>query len=159
MVLGSEVSNVETETLRLQQQIKNNNKEVEKVKHLKEEKELLKEKLSAINDLKLKKVGPVRMLDELAINCPDKLQLTSLSETDGRVKLAGVAASSPDISKFMSNLENSAFFDEVVLNTIEQVEQNGVKLKEFSFTTRFVVPKLAKKQVAQKDDKDKGAEK
>ena len=120
---------------------------------------MLKEKLSAINDLKLKKVGPVRMLDELAINCPDKLQLTSLSETDGRVKLAGVAASSPDISKFMSNLENSAFFDEVVLNTIEQVEQNGVKLKEFSFTTRFVVPKLAKKQVAQKDDKDKGAEK
>lgn len=159
VVLGSEVSNVETETLRLQQQIKNNNKEVEKVKHLKEEKELLKEKLSAINDLKLKKVGPVRMLDELAINCPDKLQLTSLSETDGRVKLAGVAASSPDISKFMSNLENSAFFDEVVLNTIEQVEQNGVKLKEFSFTTRFVVPKLAEKQVAQKDDKDKGAEK
>lgn len=159
VVLGSKVSNVETETLRLQQQIKNNNKEVEKVKHLKEEKELLKEKLSAINDLKLKKVGPVRMLDELAINCPDKLQLTSLSETDGRVKLAGVAASSPDISKFMSNLENSAFFDEVVLNTIEQVEQNGVKLKEFSFTTRFVVPKLAEKQVAQKNDKDKGGEK
>ena len=142
LFLGAQVSAVESDTLRLQQQIKNNNKEVEKVKVLKAEKELLKEKLSAINDLKLKKVGPVRMLDELAINCPDKLQLTSLSETDGRVKLAGVAASSPDISKFMANLENSDFFDEVVLNTIEQIEQDGVKLKEFSFTTRFVVPNL-----------------
>ena len=140
--LGTQVSAVETDTLRLQQQIKNNNKEVEKVKLLKAEKELLKEKLSAINDLKLKKVGPVRMLDEMAINCPDKLQLTSLSETEGRVKLAGVAASSPDISKFMANLENSDFFDEVVLNTIEQVEQDGIKLKEFSFTTRFIVPNL-----------------
>lgn len=155
LFLGSQVSAVETDTLRLQQQIKNNNKEVEKVKLLKAEKELLKEKLSAINDLKLKKVGPVRMLDELAINCPDKLQLTSLSETDGRVKLAGVAASSPDISKFMANLENSDFFDEVVLNTIEQIEQDGVKLKEFSFTTRFIVPNLKEAEANNNTSGDK----
>ena len=49
-----------------------------KVKNLEKEKKLLNEKLNAIEDLKLKKVGPVRLLDELAINCPDKLQITSL---------------------------------------------------------------------------------
>ena len=63
-----------------------------------------------------------------------------------KVKLTGVAASSPDISKFMSNIEQSDFFDMVVLHTIEQVEQDGIKLKEFSITTDFIVPGVAQQQ-------------
>jgi type IV pilus assembly protein PilM len=152
IAVGYQVDQVRTLNNQLTMQINNNKKEVERVKVLESEKKLLQDKLDAINDLKLRKVGPVRMLDELAINCPDKLQLTSLSETDGRVKLAGVAASSPDISKFMSNLEKSDFFDEVLLNTIEQVEQEGIKLKEFSITTRLIVPSIADKRNAKEKE-------
>ena len=67
--------------------------------------------------------------------------------------MTGVAASSPDISKFMSNIEQSDFFDMVVLHTIEQVEQDGIKLKEFSITTDFVVPGVAQKAEAKKGGK------
>ncbi len=149
---GLQVDKVKSVNNTLQAKIEENKKTVNQVKTLESEKKLLQEKLNAIEDLKLKKVGPVRLLDELAINCPDKLQLTSLSETNGKVKLTGVAASSPDISKFMSNIEQSEFFDMVVLHTIEQVEQDGIKLKEFSITTDFVVPGLAQK----KDEKKGG---
>ena len=150
---GFQVDKVRGENNSLQTKIEQNKKTVNKVKNLEKEKKLLKEKLNAIEDLKLKKVGPVRLLDELAINCPDKLQITSLAETNGKVKLTGVAASSPDISKFMSNIEQSDFFDMVVLHTIEQVEQDGIKLKEFSITTDFIVPGVAQKEEPKKGGK------
>jgi Tfp pilus assembly protein PilN len=150
---GFQVDKVRSVNNSLQAKIEQNKKTVNQVKTLEKEKKLLNEKLNAIEDLKLKKVGPVRLLDELAINCPDKLQITSLSETNGKVKLTGVAASSPDISKFMSNIEQSDFFDMVVLHTIEQVEQDGIKLKEFSITTDFVVPGVAQKAEAKKGGK------
>ena len=147
---GMQVDKVRSVNNTLQSKIEENKKTVNQVKTLEKEKKLLQEKLNAIEDLKLKKVGPVRLLDELAINCPDKLQLTSLSETGGKVKLTGVAASSPDISTFMRNIEQSDFFDMIVLHTIEQVEQDGIKLKEFSITTDFVVPGLAEKKEEEK---------
>jgi type IV pilus assembly protein PilM len=124
----------------LQQQINKNKREVEAVKMLEGEKTSLQEKLDAIDALKRAKKGPVRMLDELAISTPEKLQLLSLSETDGRVKLAGSAASNPDISKFLTSLEDSKFFSDVYLNTIEQVEEEGIKLKSFSITARLDIP-------------------
>ena len=141
---GFQVDSVARVEQELKSQIDNNQKTVDQVKLLETEKKLLKEKLDAIEDLELRKEGPVRLLDELSINCPDKLQLTSLSETSGKVKLTGVAASSPDISKFMSQIEQSEFFETVVLHTIEQVEEDGIKLKEFSITTDFIVPSLSK---------------
>ena len=150
---GFQVDKVRSVNNELQTKIEQNKKTVNTVKTLEKEKKLLKEKLNAIEDLKLKKVGPVRLLDELAINCPDKLQITSLAETNGKVKLTGVAASSPDISKFMSNIEQSDFFDMVVLHTIEQVEQDGIKLKEFSITTDFIVPGVAQKEEGKKGGK------
>lgn len=156
MFVGYQVDTVQSTNNYLQNELDNKNKEVQRVKVLQGEKKLLQQKLDAIKDLKLKKVGPVRMLDELAINCPDKLQITTLSETGGRVKLEGVAASSPDISKFMSNLEKSEFFDEVLLNTIEQVDQDGVKLKAFSITTRLIVPSIADAKQANKKNDQKG---
>lgn len=149
---GFQVDSVAQVERELKSQIDNNQKTVDQVKLLEAEKKLLKEKLDAIADLELRKEGPVRLLDELSINCPDKLQLTSLSETSGKVKLTGVAASSPDISKFMSQIEQSEFFDTVVLHTIEQVEEDGIKLKEFSITTDFIVPSLPKTE----EKKEKG---
>jgi len=151
---GFQVDSVAQVERELKSQIDNNQKTVDQVKLLEAEKKLLKEKLDAIADLELRKEGPVRLLDELSINCPDKLQLTSLSETSGKVKLTGVAASSPDISKFMSQIEQSEFFDTVVLHTIEQVEEDGIKLKEFSITTDFIVPSLPKTE----EKKEKGGE-
>jgi type IV pilus assembly protein PilM len=156
LAFGMQVDSVQSVNNELKSQIENNKKTVDKVKLLQSEKKLLEEKLNAIEDLKLKKIGPVRLLDELSINCPDKLQMTSLSETNGKVKLTGVAASSPDISKFMSQIEQSVFFDTVVLHTIEQVEQDGIKLKEFSITTDFLVPSIAENQDAKEKSKKGG---
>ena len=57
--------------------------------------------------------------------------MTTLSETEGRVKITGSAAAESDISKFLSSLESSDYFSNVLLNTIEQVEEEGIKPNHF----------------------------
>ena len=55
-----------------------------------EEERLLAQKLDVIQDLRDKKTGPVRMLDRIATDIPDKLWLMELEERDQKVTLKGV---------------------------------------------------------------------
>ncbi len=111
--------------------------EVDAAEKLKEE---LGKKLAVIKQLKANKTGPVHLLDQLSIACPDKLQLQTLDEKRSRLQITGIAVSNEIISEFLSNLEDSRYFDEVYLNAIDQAEQDGVKLKNFSITARLVLP-------------------
>ena len=143
------------ENRRLENQINEKKNEVETVKLLQEESKTLKEKLDAIDQLKRAKKGPVRMMDELSNSTPEKLRMTTLSETEGRVKITGSAAAESDISKFLSSLESSDYFSNVLLNTIEQVEEEGIKTKSFSITARLDVPNLLPPPKEEDDDKKK----
>ncbi len=100
----------------------------------------LQRKLDVIRRLKASKTGPVRMLDELSSATPERLHLTSLEEKNGQVTLEGAAVSNEVISQFLSNLEQSEWFDDVFLIEIDQEEVQGYKLKTFSVTARLVVP-------------------
>lgn len=133
----------------LQGQITQNQQDVDRVTALEAEKAALGEKLEAIDRLKLAKVGPVHMLDELSNAAPEKLQVLELSETAGRVKLEGVSASNQQISKFLSNLDSSPYFSDVYLNSIEQDEKNGVQLKAFSITARLIVNPIQEDEEAE----------
>lgn len=100
----------------------------------------LQKKLDVIKRLKANRSGPVRMLDELAGATPEKLSLTALDENDGRIRMGGMAVSNEVISQFLSNLEQSEYFEDVYLNSIEQADKRGVAVKVFSVTARLVVP-------------------
>lgn len=139
----AQASSLESANRRLEREIaqmKEVVKEVDEAEKLKAE---LVKKLNVIKQLKANKSGPVRMLDELALATPDKLQMSSLDEENGRIKLSGVSVSNEIISQFLSSLEQSAYFTDVYLNAIDQTEKEGVKLKSFSITARLVVPGIA----------------
>ena len=132
-------STVATANNHLQGQISQNQQDVDRVEALEKEKAALREKLEAIDRLKLEKVGPVHMLDDLSSACPEKLQVLELSENQGVIKLEGISATNQQISKFLSNLDDSDYFADVNLNSIEADDKNGVQVKAFSITARFVV--------------------
>lgn len=108
----------------------------------------LQKKLDVIKRLKANRSGPVRMLDELADATPEKLSMTALDEKDGRIRVAGIAVSNEVISQFLSNLEQSEYFEDVYLNSIEQADKKGVSVKVFSVTARLVVPGTSEEAAA-----------
>ncbi len=148
------VSEAQAENGRLKAKIEEMKAVVARVEEIEALKADLQKKLQVIKELKANKAGPVRLLDELAQATPEKLQLTSLEEKEGLVKLAGVSVSNEVISQFLSNLEGSAYLREVYLNAIEQKDVDGVKLKSFSITMRLIVPGTGEEAADAKKGKD-----
>ncbi|MEE2829305.1 MAG: PilN domain-containing protein [Myxococcota bacterium] len=109
------------------------------VDEYKEQESLLAKKLGVIQDLKDKKTGPVRMLDRIATEIPDKLWLTELDEQEQKVTLKGVAINNEVIATFMSRLEDSNLFTEVYLVSIERETVKDLNLKRFTITSKLIV--------------------
>jgi len=140
LVLMRQVHAVEADNKALETEIAQKKETAALVDDLEQKRAEYDKKLTVIRQLKANKSGPVHLLDQLSQATPEKLQLTSLDESHGRVQVVGVAVSNEVISQFLSNLEQSDYFEEVYLNAIDQVEEEGIKLKNFSITARLVVP-------------------
>lgn len=142
--VGAQVSELKAENAQLQKEIDNLKAIVARVDEIDKLQQELRMKLDVIAQLKANKEGPVHMLDELAMATPEKLMLTSLVQGRNDIKLQGVAVSHEVISQFLSTLERSDWFEDVYLLGIDQVEQDGYKLKQFQISAKMVVPKIEK---------------
>lgn len=90
--------------------------DIVKVDEFKKKKRELEQKLEVIDDLKAKKTGPVKLLDELAVNLPKRVWLTSFEEKGGSMIMEGGAADNDGLSEFLSYLtKKSKFFSNVTL--------------------------------------------
>ena len=139
-ILGGEVDKVKGENASMKQELDQLSKTVKRVEEVDAMKADLETKLGVINSLKARKAGPVHMMDEISTATPEKLTLTGLSETDGRILLSGFALNHEIIAQFNSNLEMSDWFDEVFLIEIEEEETEGFRFQSFSIQGELVVP-------------------
>jgi len=112
--------------------------EVGRFKKLQEE---LRGKLEILNTLKANRIGPVRLMDELNQSLPPKLWLTSFKVNGSGVSINGVGINEETVAKFMRSLENSAFYQNIVLKVTEQTRQGGMKLQKFSISASSERPK------------------
>lgn len=101
---------------------------VQKVEAQKRE---LREKLKVISELEAKRIGPVRVLEDLSMATPDKLWITEFAETGGNVKISGLGVDEQTVADFMRRLGTSPFFQGVDLEETSLVDQDGIKHKKF----------------------------
>lgn len=132
--LNSQISERTSKNASLQAEVDSLKQATAAVQELEKKKALLEQKLGIIETLYSNKTGPVHMLDDIASTIPEKVWLSSVDETQKKVKLLGVALSNEVIADFISKLEESPYFSEVTLLSTEQKEKEGLKLKDFSLT-------------------------
>jgi type IV pilus assembly protein PilN len=101
------------------------------VTRIEQQKQELRDKLRVIAQLEAKKVGPVRILADLATATPDKLWLTEFSDAGGTLKLAGLGVDEQTVADFLRRLGTLPAFHGVDLDETSQVDQDGAKLKQF----------------------------
>jgi len=109
--------------------------EVEKKK---EEQRMLQNRLDIINSLRKEKTGPAKVLDELSIDKPERLQLESLKKDGAKLNMEGIASDDETIANFMTNLRKSKLFKNVDLVVSEQVEQSKMKFKKFILSCEII---------------------
>lgn len=108
-----------------------------KVNELEAKKKELEQKQGIIESLRRGKTGPVRALDDLATEIPDRVWITKLEEKGGSVTIEGKAINHENVSAFMKSLQKSKYFSGVNLGFSKAGKKtNGVTLFEFEITCR-----------------------
>lgn len=129
---NSKLSKYEEDKIKLEESLKRLKKVTEKVNGLESNKKLLEEKLRTIATLKVKKHGPVHILDEVNNAVPERAWLTSFSQRENSLNISGVAFDNQTISQFMERLKQSSYFTDVdLLQSLQHMGKDNVKLKNF----------------------------
>jgi type IV pilus assembly protein PilN len=139
-VKANNLAGMEQKNNALEAEIANLKKIIGEVEAYKQQEVLLEKKLEVIRNLKANKTGPVHMLDQLATRIPEKLWLATLAESNKKVTLKGVSINNEVIATFMSRMEESDYFAEVYLVSIQARDEGDLKLKEFTITAKLIIP-------------------
>jgi type IV pilus assembly protein PilN len=108
------------------------------VKNIRTQQEQLKQKLDVLDKLKAGRIGPVRMLDELATLTPKRLWVRKMEEKAGNLTFEGTAATIDDVSAFMTGLKASSHFQRTELKKTTAIgggRPGAVRLVEFTITS------------------------
>ena len=137
---------LDSEISRLNREIADNRREVDRLKTLiaegqrfRREKEELERRVSAIDAVARKQTRPAYLLDAVADTIPKDVWLTRMEERGPTLRLAGVAHSSVALSDFMNNLKASSRFADVDLVESRQDLSKPVRTITFEVTCRFAV--------------------
>jgi len=136
---GRHITQLDREITDLSAEIERYNAQTREVRDLEKKRSELQAKLKVIEDLKQKRVGPVRMLEDLSTATPQKLWLVSFSETNGQATITGMALDNQTIAGFMRSLQISPYFYEVDLVETSQSEPLRVGANSSMIFKKFIV--------------------
>ncbi len=109
------------------------------VQKAKEAQRVLQEKLNIINTLSKERGSPAKILEQLSINKPERIQIESLKKGGTKLEIEGIALDDETIANFMTNLRKSMMFKNVDLIISEQIIQSQIKLKKFILSCEIVL--------------------
>ena len=115
--------------------------EEDKVQAFKAKRIQLEDKIDVIRGLDRARSGPVRIMDELSRNTPERLWLTSLSTEGTQITVEGDSLDTSIVADFLRSLNASPFFTEVDLErTFSGAQVEGVQFVHFVITAALADP-------------------
>lgn len=137
--LNSKVNRLQNEKAQAQKELAALKEKVKEVENYERDKKNFEEKISVIEQLKKNQTGPVFMLDEVSKNIPERVWLTKLSESGGRISLEGNAISNTDLVNFVNNLRNAKGFSNVDLTESKSAMEGNIPIFIFKLQCDFKV--------------------
>jgi len=133
-----QLSSLDQEVAHLRSEIAKLDEQTREVRDLDKKRLELQAKLKVIDDLKQKRVGPVRIIEDLSAATPEKLWLVEFSDVNALATITGLALDNQTIATFMRQLQSSKYFFEVDLVETSQSEPmrgpaggEGARFKKF----------------------------
>lgn len=139
--INSELDRATVSISQLESDIARFKPQQDQVAEFRKKKADLEEKLEVIRKLDLARKGPVRVFEELANRTPDRLWLTRITASNGRLMLKGNSLDNDVIADFLRSLGASDYFRNVdLIKTDGDTDVEGIRLVEFEISTDLVIP-------------------
>jgi type IV pilus assembly protein PilN len=120
------LSNLGSELAALRQEIDALNVRVKEIGDLQIKIKDFTTKHKIIDDLNQKKIGPVKVMENLSAATPPTLWLTEFKETNGSSDIKGLAVDNQTVADFLNTLARTGQFKDVeLIETIQADEKSG----------------------------------
>jgi type IV pilus assembly protein PilN len=125
LLMGSMVDAQQRRNEMLRAEIKRLDKQIEEINDLESAKQKFIARMEIIEKLQRSRPQIVHLFDEIVRALPDGVYLTSVKQTDKRLKFEGVAQSSTRVSAFMRNIDGSEWLKNPELEVVETAKGKG----------------------------------
>jgi len=119
LYFNSLLSSQEGRNERLRAEIRDLDKQIEKINDLEQQKQRFIARMQIIEKLQRSRPEIVHVFDELVRTLPDGAYLTAVKQNNARLKIEGVAQSSTRVSTFMRNIDSSQWLRNPELDIVE----------------------------------------
>ena len=133
----------ESRNLFLNVEITKLDKKIKEIKRIEKEKERLKARIEAIEQLQGNRPLIVRLFDELVTSLPEGVSLVSVKQSGKAITISGVAQSNARVSSFMRKLQDSDWLDDPQLDVIQAKNDKGQRVSNFTMRFKQVIPKAS----------------
>jgi len=129
---------------------------LQQLQQVEQQKLLLEQKISLINQLKLQQSIPIRIMNVISRGLPEWVWLTEASLVRQRVQIKGRALSNNLIADYMANLEKSGLFSTVnIISSTQKTTQNS-QYMEFVLNATYLLPPELQPPAKTSDQTKKG---
>jgi len=126
----------------LKNEIAELDKQIAEILGLEQQKQRLLSRMEVIEHLQRSRPEAVHLVDQLVRTLPDGVYLTSVTQTDRRIQLKGVAQSSTRVSAYMRNIDASEWLTDPALEVVETKGQSeaGASFTLYATQVGIVAP-------------------
>jgi type IV pilus assembly protein PilN len=125
LLYGSMIDSQQHRNDMLRVQIKKLDKQIEEINDLESAKQKFIARMEIIEKLQRSRPEIVHVFDTIVRTLPEGVYLTSVEQTDKRLKFQGIAQSSTRVSSFMRNLDGSQWLRNPELLVVETTKGSG----------------------------------
>ncbi len=150
---NSLISGQESRNERLRTEIRQLDKQIEKINSLEQQKDKFIARMQIIEKLQRSRPEIVHLFDELVQTVPDGTYLTAVRQTNARLKIEGIAQSSTRVSTFMRNIDGSRWMRNPELEVVETKANQPLGASFTLFADQ--VSAVADEEAAKNKDKSK----
>jgi type IV pilus assembly protein PilN len=125
LLFGSMIESQQHRNDQLRAQIKQLDKQIEEINNLESAKQKFIARMEIIEKLQRSRPEIVHVFEEIVRTLPEGVYLTSVKQTDKKLKFDGIAQSSTRVSTFMRNLDASQWLRNPELEVVQTTKGSG----------------------------------
>ncbi len=135
--LNTRINNLTRDKAAAEAKIQQQNNMLKEVKSVEDQRKKVAEKIAIIEQLKKNQGMLVHLLDEVSKALPQGVNVTALTEKDGKINIDGTGFTNNDIVRFIDNLKASPSCADVFLLESAQGSEGGIEIYKYKLQFMF----------------------
>lgn len=136
LVMDARISHQNDRNAFIQAEINKLSAVIKEIEDIKQRRDALSARIDVIQSLQQNRAKIVHIFDDLVNKLPDGVFYDSVQKSGTSLSIKGKAQSNERVSRLMTSLDDSEWFDNSSLKVVDVLAQNGISVSEFDIEVK-----------------------